>query len=142
MKYIIIPARGGSKGIPNKNIVDLNGKPLIAYTIAAAQNSKLLDTFIVSTDSIEIASVAKKYGAEVPFLRPDVLSTDSADSLGVVLHALESLERLSNTEYDAVVMLQPTTPLRDASLIDSSIQRLASSDLDSVVSVATQQFLI
>jgi len=132
----VIPARGGSKSIPKKNIVDLGGKPLIAYTIEAARNARLLDCFIVSTDSDEIASVAKAYGADVPFLRPDDLSTDSADSLSVVIHALEFMEKQNNSLYDVIIMLQPTTPFRDASLIDNALDRLVNEEyLDSIVSV-------
>ena len=86
----VIPARGGSKSIPKKNIGDLGGKPLIAYTIHAAQKAQLLDGCIVSTDCNEIASVAKSCGADVPFIRPGGLATDFADSFGVVLHALSS----------------------------------------------------
>jgi CMP-N,N'-diacetyllegionaminic acid synthase len=131
----VIPARGGSKSIPKKNVVDLCGKPLIAYTIEAALGAKLIDCCIVSTDCEEIASVAKACGAEVPFIRPAVLSSDNAGSLGVVLHALECMEHQNNTVYDAVVMLQPTTPFRKATLIDEALRRLATSHLDSVVSL-------
>lgn len=131
----VIPARGGSKSVLKKNIVDLGGKPLIAYTIESAHSAGLMDRCIVSTDCDEIASIAKACGAEVPFIRPDELSTDNAGSLGVVLHALEFMERQSNTVYDAVVMLQPTTPFRKASWIDDAVRRLAATDLDSVVSV-------
>lgn len=131
----VIPARGGSKSIASKNIVDLGGKPLIAYTIDAAQKAQLLDGCIVSTDCNEIASVAKACGGDVPFIRPGALATDSADSLGVVLHALEFMENKNQTRYDAVVMLQPTTPFREASWIDDALKHLAESELDSIVSV-------
>ena len=131
----VIPARGGSKSIPQKNIVDLNGKPLIAYTIDAAKKSKLLNSCIVSTDSEDIASVASTFGAEVPFIRPSKLSNDHSDSLGVMLHALEFMENQNETVYDAVLMLQPTTPFRSVSLIDDALKYLAESDLDSVVSL-------
>ena len=131
----VIPARGGSKSIERKNIADLGGKPLIAYTIESAFGSALLSDCVVSTDSDEIASVAKASGACIPFIRPDDLATDSADSLGVVLHALEFMENKNQTKYDAVVMLQPTTPFRKASWIDDALKQLAESELDSVVSV-------
>lgn len=131
----VIPARGGSKSIPKKNIVDLGGKPLIAYAIEEANNAEWLDCIIVSTDCNEIAAVAKSCGANVPFVRPDALSTDDADSLGVVLHSLEFMEHQNNTFYDAVVLLQPTTPFRKASWIDEALKRLVATDLDSVVSV-------
>lgn len=131
----VIPARGGSKSIVSKNIVDLGGKPLIAYTIDAAQKAQLLDGCIVSTDCNEIASVAKSCGADVPFIRPGGLATDSADSFGVVRHALEFMENNNQTRYDAVLMLQPTTPFRKASWIDDALKHLAESELDSIVSV-------
>ena len=131
----VIPARGGSKSIPHKNVVDLGGKPLIAYTIAAALEAQLLDDFIVSTDCEKIASIARSLGAEVPFIRPKHLSSDFADSLGVVVHALAFMENKKQKRYDAVVMLQPTTPFRKASWIDNALRRLAESELDSVVSV-------
>ena len=133
----VIPARGGSKSIPQKNIVDLNGRPLVAYTIEAARSAKSLDDFVVSTDCQEIASIAQAHGAGVPFIRPDELSTDFSDTFGVVLHALEFMENKSNTNYDAVVLLQPTTPLRKASWIDDAVRRLAESELDSIVSVVS-----
>jgi CMP-N-acetylneuraminic acid synthetase len=109
----LIPARGGSKGLPNKNIRTLFGKPLIAWTIEAARGSKCIDRVVVSTDSTEIADVARQFGAEVPFLRPAELSTDKADSMGVIWHALEACPG-----FDAVVFLQPTSPLRGANRID------------------------
>ena len=131
----VIPARGGSKSIPKKNIVDVCGKPLIAHSITAAQQSKLLSYFIVSTDSEEIAMVAESYGADVPFIRPSELATDSADTFGVVLHALDFMENKLKTHFDAVILLQPTTPLRESAWIDDAIKRLQESDLDSIVSV-------
>jgi len=131
----VIPARGGSKSIPQKNIVDLCGKPLISYTIEAARSAELIDTCIVSTDCQEIAYVAKACGADVPFIRPAELSTDYADSLGVVTHALEFMEERNGMIYDAVVMLQPTTPFRKAAWIDEALRLLQRSDIDSVVSI-------
>lgn len=135
MKVIgIIPARGGSKGVPKKNIKLLNNKPLIAYTIEAAIESKL-DTVIVSTDDQEIADVAKRFGADVPFLRPDNLANDSAKSLPVMLHALNFMEEQSGKNYDAVMMLQPTTPHRTIEDIDKAIDLLEQTNADSVISV-------
>ena len=131
----VIPARGGSKSILKKNIVDLGGKPLIAHTIEAARNAILLVDLVVSTDCEEIAAVAREWGADVPFIRPKELSTDTADSLGVVRHALEFMEEKFNVSYEAVVLLQPTTPFRLPSWIDDALRRLADSTLDSVVSV-------
>ena len=131
----VIPARGGSKGIPNKNIIELGGKPLIKYTIEAALSSKYLTHCIVSTDSEEIAVVAKNSGAKVPFIRPAKLATDTAQSLPVILHALEYMEKDSGFIYDAVVMLQPTTPLRSSKDIDNALELLITSQADSVISV-------
>ena len=131
----VIPARGGSKGVKNKNITLLNGKPLIAYTIDAAKKSKLLTHAVVSTDNTVIASVAKKYGGDVPFMRPSNLATDSAPSAPVVAHALQFMEEHHGLTYDAIMLLQPTTPLRLASDIDRAIELWLNSDSDSLVSV-------
>ncbi len=113
----IIPARGGSKGIPRKNVKDLGGKPLIAWTIEAALNADVFDRIIVSTDDEEIAAVAKKWGAEVPFMRPANLATDTASGLAPVLHALDTLPG-----YDYVMLLQPTSPLRSVEDIRNSLK--------------------
>ena len=131
----VIPARGGSKSIPNKNIKKLNGNPLIKYTIDAALGSKLLTHCVVSTDSDSIASVAKSCGALVPFKRPDHLSGDDALSLPVVQHAVQFMENDQQYKYDAVIMLQPTTPLRLTSDIDNTINLLFDTNSDSVISV-------
>jgi CMP-N-acetylneuraminic acid synthetase len=130
----VIPARGGSKGVYKKNIKLLNGKPLIAYTIEAAIDSNLTKV-VVSTDDQEIAAVAKSYGAEVPFIRPDHLATDSAKSMPVILHALKFVEQLDEEKYDAVLMLQPTTPFRTTKDINEAIAILESTNADSVISV-------
>lgn len=111
----IIPARGGSRGIPRKNIVDFAGKPLIAWTIEAARQAGIARV-LVSTDDAEIAGVARRFDAEVPFLRPAHLSGDNAAALPVVLHALEQVEA------DTVVLLQPTSPLRTAADISGSLK--------------------
>ena len=131
----VIPARGGSKGIPNKNIVDLCGKPLISYTIEAARKSKYLTDVIVSTDSEEIAAVAKSVGGNVPFLRPKNLAADATPSAPVVAHAIEFMERINQYKYDAVMLLQPTTPLRATIDIDNVIEIWIEEEIDSVVSV-------
>lgn len=129
----IIQARGGSKGIPKKNIKILAGKPLIAWTIEEAKKSKLLTRLIVSTDDEEIAQIAKQYGAEVPFMRPAEFAQDLSTSLDVNLHALEWLEKNENYIPDAVVMLPPTTPLRLVADIDKAVDILLKSpDADSV----------
>ena len=107
----LIPARGGSKGLKDKNIRLLNNKPLLAYTIEAAKESRIFDRIIVSTDSEKIAVVALKYGAEVPFMRPKELATDTASSMDVLIHTIKLLQE-SNDKYDYVALLQPTSPLR------------------------------
>ena len=130
----LIPARGGSKGVPRKNIKLLNNKPLIQYTIESALKSKLITSVIVSTDDVEIAQLAKKMGAEVPFIRPNTLATDSAKSIDVVLHAIAELEKM-NLIFDAICLLQPTNPFRESGLIDNCISKLIKNDYDSLISV-------
>ena len=121
----ITPARGGSKGIPRKNIKEIAGKPLIAWTIEAAKASKLLDQFVVSTEDSEIASISKKYGAEV-ISRPYELATDEASTLSVLQHVL------SEMDSEAVVLLQPTSPVRDKDLIDRCIQKYKKKGVDNL----------
>lgn len=130
----VIPARGGSKGVPNKNIKLLHGKPLIAYSIEAALNSNLFETVVVSTDNQEIASKAKEYGAEVPFLRPKELSGDAVSSDDVILHTLDFYESNGKT-FDSVCKLQPTSPLRDFKHIREAYKIFKDNHLDFVVSV-------
>ena len=129
----VITARGGSKGIPGKNIKDLGGKPLIAWTILAAKNSQFLDYFLVSTDDAEIAEVSKKYDAPVPFMRPAELATDSAKSVPVVQHAVNWLKDNGGREFDYVMILQPTSPFRTAEDIDASIEKIVDTGADSVM---------
>jgi N-acylneuraminate cytidylyltransferase/CMP-N,N'-diacetyllegionaminic acid synthase len=129
-----IPARGGSKGLPGKNIKELKGKPLIAWTIHAALNSSRKGKIVVSTDSEEIAAVAKKHGAEVPFLRPEHLAKDNTPSMDVLFHFLDQ-ERKSNNHYDLVVFLQPTSPLRTSEDIDAAFTAMDDKNSDAVVSV-------
>jgi len=131
----IIPARGGSKGIPRKNIKSLLGKPLIAYTIKTALRCSLIDRVIVSTDDEEIANVARKYGAEVPFMRPRHLALDTTPTLPVLQHAVSYIEENEGVVLDTVVLLEPTSPLRDVGYIDACIQKLQAEDADSVVTV-------
>lgn len=130
----VIPARGGSKGVIKKNIRLLGDKPLIAYSIEACLSSGI-DRFIVSTDDEEIAETARKWGAEVPFLRPVELATDSARAIPVMQHALEWMEAADETRYDALMMLQPTTPFRRSIDIDQAIATLRRTGADSVISV-------
>jgi CMP-N,N'-diacetyllegionaminic acid synthase len=117
----VIPARGGSKEIPDKNIIHLNDKPLINWTIEAAINSKFISKIIVSTDSNEIAKISLLAGAEVPFIRPKELSTDGASSMSVIKHAVDFFSYQGEI-YDLVVMLQPTSPLRNSDDIDKAIE--------------------
>ena len=130
----IIPARSGSKRLPRKNILDLAGKPLIAWTIEAALESKYIDRIVVSTDSKEISSISRKYGADVPFMRPDELATDETTSIDVVLHQLDQLEEC-NDSYSYVILVQPSSPLRTAENIDESVELLKSRNSDAVISV-------
>ena len=136
MKIIgIIPARSGSKGVKNKNIAVLGKKPLISYTINSALKSNL-DKVIVSTNCDKISSLAKSFGAEVPFKRPQKLATDNAKSIDVIIHALKEIERKNNETYDYIMMLQPTTPFRNSEDINKSIELISqSNDADSVISV-------
>ncbi|MBB6714603.1 cytidylyltransferase domain-containing protein [Clostridium gasigenes] len=131
----IIPARSGSKGLKDKNIKLLNGKPLIAYTIGAAINSNVFEDVIVSTDSVKYADISKEYGADVPFLRGESLASDIATTEAVVIDTIEKL-KLINKEYDYFVILQPTSPLRDSNNIKEAIDLLLDNDLKSVVSVS------
>lgn len=131
----IIPARGGSKGIPRKNVTVINGKPLIQYTIDAARSSKYLDKIIVSTDDHEIAEISKECGAEVPFLRPKELASDKAKTIDALLHAVEELTKQGNN-YDYLVLLQPTQPLRKGWHIDEAVQQIIEKEEESLVSVS------
>jgi CMP-N-acetylneuraminic acid synthetase len=130
----VIPARGGSKRLPRKNILDLAGKPLIAWTIEAALGSKYIDRVIVSTDDKEIATISKKYGADVPFMRPSELATDEAKSVDVAIHLLEKLKKIRE-KYDYIILLQPTSPLRTTQNIDDSVELLQARKSDAVISV-------
>ena len=130
-----IPARSGSKGIKDKNIIDLCGKPLIAYTIEAARQSKYIDRLIVSTDSAEYASVARKYGAEIPFLRPVELATDTSPEMHTTLHLMEWLEKESLAAFDIIIRLQGTSPLRTAEDLDAALELFITEEAESVISV-------
>ncbi|MBI2453955.1 MAG: acylneuraminate cytidylyltransferase family protein [Parcubacteria group bacterium] len=131
----VITARGGSKGIPRKNIKDLCGQPLIAYTIKAAQESGIFDRIILSTDDAEIAEVAKKYGVEVPFIRPAELAQDGTPHLPVMQHAVSWLKENENYQPDLVAILQPTAPLRQARHLKEALELLIKNKADSVISV-------
>lgn len=130
----IIPARGGSKGIPGKNIRPLHGKPLIQYSIEAAQQSRLMDRLILTTDSPDIAEVGRSLGAEAPFIRPPELAQDNTPMLPVIEHAVLYLEQ-GGWRADIIILLQPTAPLRRAEHIQSAVKMLTELKCDSVVSV-------
>ncbi|NQV18426.1 MAG: acylneuraminate cytidylyltransferase family protein [Armatimonadetes bacterium] len=120
----LIPARGGSKGVPRKNIIKLGKYPLIAYSIAAAKLSKYINRTIVTTDDKKIADVSKRYGAEIPFMRPKELAKDDSLDIGFFKHALSWLKDNENYEPDYVVQLRPTTPLREIDVIDNAIETI------------------
>lgn len=120
----LIPARGGSKGIPRKNIVDLAGYPLIAYSIALAKQSEYINRIVVTTDDKEIAGISRKYGAEVPFLRPKKFSVDKSADKDFFWHALRWFRKHENYCPDLIVHLRPTTPLREARVIDQAIGKI------------------
>lgn len=131
----VILARGGSKGIPKKNIVDVGGIPLIAHTIKAGIKSKIFDNFVVSTDSQEIADTAISWGAEVPFLRPEELAQDHIWSRDALKHAVLASEKHYNVTYDYVIELPCVSPLRNAKHIKESFDLLVNNNVDSVTSV-------
>jgi len=126
----IIPARGGSKRLPNKNILDLAGKPLIVWSIEAGLGSKYIDKVVVTSDSEEILNISKNFGAEI-IKRPDELANDTATTFDAIAHAIDSIEK----KYDYIVLLQPTSPLRNAKHIDKAIELLETKNADAVVSV-------
>lgn len=131
----VIPARGGSKGLARKNVKKLLGKPLIAYTIEQAKKSKYIDRIIVSTEDKVIARISRKYGAEVPFLRPGILASDSAGTIDVLLHAMEWMEKVERYQFDILVLLHATTPLRGARDIDNCIKLLFKKNASNIFSV-------
>ena len=133
----IITARGGSKGLQGKNILNFCGKPLIYWTIDTAQKSKYLDKIILSTDDKKIAAVASKYGCEVPFIRPSILATDKSSSIDVVIHALDFLKK-EGSDFDYIALLEPTSPLRQVVDIDTAIETLFKNTeiADSIIGVS------
>jgi CMP-N-acetylneuraminic acid synthetase len=139
----IVPARGGSKGIPRKNLVDLCGKPLIAWSIEtgnALVRMGAIDRCVVSTDDAEIAQVALQCAGDVPFMRPPELATDTARSLGYVLHALDTLEARGE-HYAAVMLLQPTAPIRDVSAVAAAVGRFRAGNADSLISCYQEDYI-
>ena len=141
MRYLaIIPARGGSKGVPGKNLRPVRGKPLVVWSIEQALACAAIDRVVVSTDSAEIAEVARAAGAEVPVMRPASLATDTTPTEPVLWHMLETLES-AGYRPDAVILLQPTSPLRLPDSLDNAIARFEESGADSLVSaVETHSF--
>ncbi|MFA6339042.1 MAG: acylneuraminate cytidylyltransferase family protein [Candidatus Paceibacterota bacterium] len=132
----IIPARGGSKRIPRKNIKELDGKPLLTHTISAAKNSQYIDRIIVSTDDKEIAQIALEHGAEVPFMRPTELAEDHVTDFPLFEHLLQWLFNNENYKPNIIVQLRPTSPLRETQHIDDAIELLVKNpDADSVRTV-------
>ena len=132
----MIPARGGSKGIKNKNILGIQGKPLITYTIEAAQNSVYIDDIVVSTDSEKIKQISEQYNAWVPFLRPAELAMDETPTIDAVLYTVHKLREMGY-QYDILVLLQPTSPLRTGDDIDGAIKVFAHNAYQPLVSVSS-----
>ncbi|MHC1682466.1 MAG: acylneuraminate cytidylyltransferase family protein [Clostridiaceae bacterium] len=131
----IIPARGGSKGVPRKNIKLLNKKPLISYTIEAGKKSKYIDRVVISTEDEEISSICKKYGAEVPCLRPEELADDNSPTVDALVHMINYLKEKENYYPDYICLLQCTSPLRTYQDIDCAIEKLLTTNSDGVISV-------
>lgn len=131
----IIPARGGSKGLPGKNIKELCGKPLIQYTVEAAKNAAGIDRVIVTTDDKAIADSAAAAGAEIPFMRPDELASDTASAVDVYIHAVEYMMEQTGEEIDKFMVLLPTAPLRDSDDIDAAINQFNEQGASTLVSV-------
>lgn len=130
----LIPARSGSKGLPGKNIILINGKPLIYWSILSGLNSAYIDNLVVSTDSEDIAKISVKYGADVPFMRPADLATDTTSTFDVITHAIGQLGK-NNFKYDIVVLLEPTSPLRESSDIDRALEEMQEKKSSSIVSI-------
>jgi CMP-N,N'-diacetyllegionaminic acid synthase len=136
----VITARGGSKGVPRKNVLSLGGKPLIAWTIEAAKASRRLARVIVSTDDDEIAEVSRAYGAEAPFKRPAELATDTSHHPDVMIHAVRYMADSLGETFDTVLCLQPTVPFRRAGHIDAGIDAFYSAGAESLIAVKPQDY--
>lgn len=136
----VIPARGGSKGLPGKNLRRLGGLSLIGHAVASAREARRLTRFIVSTDSAEIADEARRHGAEVPFLRPAELASDEAGMLGVLQHAVRWLESSGGPRPDVVVTLQPTSPFRSGREIDQTIEKVSETGADSAQTLSEASY--
>lgn len=137
----VVPARGGSRGLPGKNTRSLCGLPLVAHAIRAAEATPAVTRVVVTTDSTEIAEVAREHGGDVPFLRPPELAADDTPMAPVIAHAVTAVEAMEGTRYDAVVLLDPTSPARDPDQISSAVEMLWKDPLlDGVVSVSEPTF--
>ena len=137
----VIPARGGSKAVPKKNVRELSGKPLIAHTILAARSSRSLERTIVSTDDLEIAEIARQWEGDVPFIRPRELSLDTTPTWPVLSHATAWIEEESGKHVDGVVLLQPTSPLRTADDIDGAVALYLELGADVVASATPSPYI-
>jgi CMP-N,N'-diacetyllegionaminic acid synthase len=133
----IIPARGGSKGLPDKNIMELCGKPLLGWSIDAGLASKYIDEVVVTTDSEDIASIARDFGASVPFMRPAELASDTATSFDAIKHTIDFYENRLNKRFEYIVLLEPTSPLREKNDIDEMIEKIISVEkqFDAIISL-------
>lgn len=133
----IVPARAGSKGLPGKNIRELCGKPLIAWSIDSGLSSNNIDEVVVSTDCEEIANISKKYGASVPFLRPIELASDTATTFDAIKHTIEYYKNNFNMTHDYIILLEPTSPLREKDDLDNMVQKIVTleDDFDAIVSI-------
>lgn len=135
----IILARGGSKGLPRKNVLPLAGKPMLAWTIEASLGSQYVDATVVSTDDPEIAAIGEKFGASIPGLRPAELATDTATTVSVVRFTFALCEKIHGVRYDYVIVLQPTSPLRDSAHVDAAIELLGAKGAKSLASFCLSQ---
>lgn len=131
----IIPARGGSKGLPGKNIKRINGMPLMAYTIRAALEASCIERVIVTTDDVKIAMTAKEYGAEVPFIRPESLASDTASAIDVYIHAVEYIMHDQGEAIEKFMVLLPTVPFRGRKHIEESYKKFVESEAETLISV-------
>jgi len=132
----VIPARGGSKGVPKKNLREINGVPIVCLAAQISSTSSLIDRTVVSTDSIEIINKVKEFGYDAPFKRPEAISGDRIGDVPVLIHALNESEKIFNETFDVILMLQPTSPLRTTHDIEFAIQLIIDKDYDSVWSVS------
>ena len=136
----VVTARGGSKGLPGKNLRELGGKPLIAWTIEAGLQSRRIDRLILSTDDEEIAEVGRRFGADVPFIRPAELATDTSHHPEVMIHAAQFVAEDAAVDYDVILLLQPTVPFRTGAHIDQSIELFLRSGAESLIALKTQDY--